>query len=63
MKKNRFLKEVRLNKTNLDNLLRQHMLGTLYLTPRQIDHIINIRGERKYLKYDIINNRQVIVNE
>lgn len=63
MKKNSFMKLVKQNKNNLDYLLKQHMLGLLYLTPRQIDHIINIRGERKYPKYVIINNRQVIVNE
>jgi len=63
MKAKQFNKLIKEHKDDLQKIINDYMLGKYYLTNKQLDQVIKLRGERKYPHYEIVKGRQVIVYE
>lgn len=44
-----------------DLIIRLYSMNKLYLTNKELNHYLKLRGEKKYHKLKLINNKAVIV--
>lgn len=63
MKKYKFNKLLKQSKTKFDYemILKNHLYGDGFLTKRQLDKILKLRGKKEYPKYELIDNKPKII--
>lgn len=63
MRKYKFNKLLKRSKTKFDYemILKNHLYGDIFLTKRQLDKILKLRGEKEYPKYNLLGNKPIII--
>ena len=63
MKKYKFNKLLSQSKTKFDYemILKNHLFGYIYLTSKQLDKILKLRGKKEYPKYKLKGNKPKIL--
>lgn len=63
MKKYKFNKLLKQSKTKFDYemILKNHLYGDGFLTNRQLNKILKLRGDKEYPKYTLLGNKAKII--
>ena len=63
MKKYKFNKLLSQSKTKFDYemILKNHLFGYIYLTNKQLNKVLKLRGKKEYPHYELIGNKPKIL--